>query len=57
MISRFRREVDEKCAFLGYYTASSGNYLLTFWVRNCLYSLIITQKSAVFCIKTPVLAL
>jgi len=26
MISRFRREVDENCALLGYYTASGGNF-------------------------------
>jgi hypothetical protein len=25
----FRREVDENCTLLGYYTASSGNFLLT----------------------------
>jgi hypothetical protein len=30
MISGFRREVDEICALLGYYTACSGNSLLTF---------------------------
>jgi len=29
MISVFRREVDEKCALLRYYAASSGNSLLT----------------------------
>jgi len=52
VISSFRREVDEKCALLGNYAANSGNYLLTFQVRNCLYSLIITQKSVVFSIKT-----
>jgi hypothetical protein len=23
--------VNENCAFLGYYAASSGNFLLTFW--------------------------
>ena len=30
MISAFRGEVDENCALLGYYTASSGNFLPTF---------------------------
>jgi hypothetical protein len=30
MISGFRRELDENCAFLGYYTASSGNFLPAF---------------------------
>jgi hypothetical protein len=25
MISSFRREVDENCALLGYYAASTGN--------------------------------
>jgi hypothetical protein len=29
-ISGFRREVHENCALLGYYTGSSGNFLLTF---------------------------
>ena len=29
MISGFRREVGENCALLGYYAASSGNFLLT----------------------------
>ena len=31
VISGFYCEVDENCAFLGYYTASSGNYLPVFW--------------------------
>jgi hypothetical protein len=30
VISGFCREAPENCAFLGYYAASSGNYLLTF---------------------------
>jgi len=30
LISVFRRAVDENCALLGYYTASSGNALPTF---------------------------
>ena len=30
VISGFRREVDENCALLGYYTANSGNFLSTF---------------------------
>jgi len=30
MISRFRRELDENCALLGYYTASSGKFLPVF---------------------------
>jgi len=30
VISGFRREVDENCALLGYYAASSGNCLPTF---------------------------
>jgi hypothetical protein len=30
VISGFSREVDEMCALLGYYAASSGNYLRTF---------------------------
>jgi hypothetical protein len=31
MISGFRRNVDEICRLLGYYTASCGNYLPIFW--------------------------
>jgi len=31
MISGFRHEVDEKSALVGYYAASSCNFLLTFW--------------------------
>jgi len=34
LISGFRREVDENCAVMGYYAASSGNFLSTF--RNNL---------------------
>jgi len=34
MISGFRREIDESCALLGYYAASSGSSLPTF--RNNL---------------------
>jgi hypothetical protein len=34
MVSGFRREVDDNCALLGYYAASSGNFLPTF--RNNL---------------------
>jgi len=29
-ISGFRRNVDENCALLGYYAASTGDSLLTF---------------------------
>jgi len=30
MILGFRRELDENCALMGYYIASSGNFLPTF---------------------------
>jgi len=30
MISGFRPETDENCAFIGYYAASSGDSLQTF---------------------------
>jgi len=30
VISGFRRDVDEPCALLGHYAASSGNFLPTF---------------------------
>jgi hypothetical protein len=30
MISRFRRDIDEICALLGYYATSNGNLLPTF---------------------------
>jgi len=42
-ISEFRREIDEKFALLGYYTAGSSNFLPTFrenllipheWLKN-----------------------
>jgi hypothetical protein len=33
-ISGFRREVDENCAVLGYYVASSGNFYYHYWLRN-----------------------
>jgi hypothetical protein len=29
LIAGFRRETDENCALLGYYAASSGNFLTT----------------------------
>jgi hypothetical protein len=31
LISGFRHDSDEICALLGYYSASCGNYLPTFW--------------------------
>jgi hypothetical protein len=31
LISGFRRDVDEICGLLGYYAASRGNCLPTFW--------------------------
>jgi hypothetical protein len=31
LISGFRREINENCALLGHYAASSGNFLTTFW--------------------------
>jgi hypothetical protein len=30
LISDFRREVDENCALMGYFTASYGNFVPTF---------------------------
>jgi len=33
VILGFRREAPENCALLGYYAASSGNFLLTFRVN------------------------
>jgi len=42
VISGFRREVEENCALLGFYAASSGNFLATFRdklsVRNYYYA-------------------
>jgi len=44
VIAGFRREVDEKHALLGYYAASSGNFLPTF--RNNLSgSIFMSQES------------
>jgi len=31
MVSGFCRKADEHCTLLGYYTASIGNFLQTFW--------------------------
>ena len=31
MIPGFCHKVDENCTLLGYYAASSGNFLSTFW--------------------------
>jgi len=42
VISDFRRNVDENCAHLGYYAASSGNFLKEFTTTRCL----ITQEKA-----------
>jgi len=48
MISGFCRKADERCTLLGYYVASTGNFLQTFWdnpsdpssgVKNYHYSL------------------
>jgi len=39
VISGFRREIDENCALLGYYVASSGNFLLMFWDNLSVASL------------------
>jgi hypothetical protein len=33
VIAGFHRKVDGNCTLLGYYTASSGNFLLTFLDR------------------------
>jgi hypothetical protein len=35
VISGFRRDVDQICALLGYYAASSGNTLPTFQDNIC----------------------
>jgi hypothetical protein len=42
LISGFRREVDENCALLGHYTASSGNFLPTF--RDYLLGLVFRDQ-------------
>jgi hypothetical protein len=34
MISGLYREVDKNCSLLGYYAASSGNFLPTFWCKD-----------------------
>ena len=57
LISGFCHEVDEKCALLGYYTASSGNFLLMFqhnmsvpsscWQEITTTRCVITKKSTV----------
>jgi hypothetical protein len=47
MISGFRREVGEKRALLGYFSASSGNFLPMFWDN------ISVPSSGVFCLLKP----
>jgi len=37
MISGFCCKVDENCTLLCYYTASSGNFLPTFWETSARY--------------------
>jgi len=49
VISGFHREVDEACALLGCYAASSGNFLRTFRdntsVPSSGYSLVVVYKN------------
>jgi hypothetical protein len=35
MITGFHHEVDENCALLGYYAASSGNFYQCFGIMYC----------------------
>jgi len=46
LISAIRREVDEKCALMRYYTASSGNCKLL--SSHILYSIICFPKIVPF---------
>jgi len=50
VITGFRREVDENCALLGYYAASSGNSLTTF--RDNLS--VPLKMGPIGCLVTPV---
>jgi len=45
MIAGFRREVQENCALLGYYAASSGNFLPTF--RDPLHHIVTVNAKLV----------
>jgi len=44
VISRFRREVAENCALLGYYAASGGNILPTFRDSFCILDRSVVPK-------------
>jgi len=38
VISEYRRDVDERCVLMGYYAASSGYLLPTFWDKGSIVS-------------------
>jgi len=54
VISGFRREVDEKYALLGYYAASSGNFLPTFRDNLSVPSSIPLKMGPISCPETSV---
>jgi len=51
--SGFHREADENRALLGYYAASSGNFLPTFWVNLSVPSSQVKLET-IGCPETPV---
>jgi hypothetical protein len=52
LISGFRRDVDEICGLLGYYTASCGNYLPTVRDNVSVCSFFVNRLSFLFGILT-----
>jgi hypothetical protein len=40
----FHREVDENCALLGYYAASSDNSLPTFWNNLSVFEILVLEE-------------
>jgi hypothetical protein len=55
VISDLRRAVDENCALLGYYAASSGNFLPTFRDNLSVFSSgVKNQREADSCPETSV---
>ena len=44
VLSSFHREVDENCALLGYYAASSGNSLPTFRDNLSVFGFLVLEE-------------
>ena len=55
VILGFRREIDENCALLGHYTASSGNLLPTFRDKLSIPSSRVKKTVPIGCPETSVI--